>query len=95
MVIVAIGWLYVALMMTVAEASNSNGTLLGALITFLFYGAVPVALVVYVMDAPRRRRAIKAKESAELAAAQAASSVTPDADRKTPADTIAPVREEA
>ena len=35
MYIVPIAWLYVAIMMSVAEASNSNGTVLGAVITFL------------------------------------------------------------
>ena len=34
MYIIPIGWLYVALMMSVAEATNSNGSLLGAVITF-------------------------------------------------------------
>lgn len=35
MYIVVIGWLYVALMMAVAEASNTNGSVLGAIFTFL------------------------------------------------------------
>ena len=45
MYIIAIGWLYVALMMSVAEATNTTGTVLGAIITFLLYGAGPVALL--------------------------------------------------
>ncbi len=63
MYIVPIAWLYVALMMAVAEATNTNGTILGAIITFLLYGLGPVALVVYLMRSPARRRAIKAKRS--------------------------------
>ena len=35
--------------------------LLGALITFVLYGVGPVALVVYLMRAPARRKAIKAR----------------------------------
>lgn len=89
MYIVPIAWLYVALMMAVAEANHSNGTVLGAVITFLLYGAGPVALVVYLMGAPARRRAIKAKEAAELAQTH---SVQPDAGSHAPADAIAPVR---
>ncbi|TXT39069.1 MAG: hypothetical protein FD135_2447 [Comamonadaceae bacterium] len=89
MYIVPIAWLYVAVMMAAAEATNSNGTVLGAIITFLLYGLLPVALVVYIMGTPARRRAIKAREQAELAAALA-----PDADGKTATDTITPVRKE-
>jgi len=91
MYIVPIAWLYVALMMAVAEATHPNGSVLGAIMTFFFYGLGPVALVVYLMRAPARRRAIKAREAAELAQAH---SVQPDASRHTAADAVAPVREE-
>ena len=95
MYIVPIAWLYVALMMAVAEATASNGTVLGAIITFVLYGLLPIGLVVYVMGTPARKRANKAREQAELAAAQAAvSGVTPDADRLPATDTVAAVRKE-
>jgi mannose/fructose/N-acetylgalactosamine-specific phosphotransferase system component IID len=94
MYIVPIAWLYVAVMMAVAEANHSSGTVLGAIITFVLYGVVPVALVMYLMGAPARRRAIRAKEQAELAT-HTASTVTPNADSQTPADPIAAVRKEA
>jgi hypothetical protein len=71
MYIVPIAWLYVALMMAVAEATNTTGTVLGGIITFVLYGLLPVGQVVYLMRAPARRRALKAQEQAELAAAQA------------------------
>ncbi len=92
MYIVPIAWLYVALMMAVAEATHSNGTVLGAVITFVLYGVGPVALLVYLMGAPARRRAIKAREAAELAQAH---SVQPDAGRHAATDAVAPEREEA
>ena len=38
MYLVAIAWMYVALMMAIAEATHANGSLLGAIITFLLYG---------------------------------------------------------
>lgn len=66
MYIVPIAWLYVALMMAVAEATNTTGTVLGGIVTFLLYGLGPVALVVYLMGSPARRKAIKAREKAEL-----------------------------
>ena len=34
MYLVVIAWIYVVLMMSVAEATNTNGTLLGAIVTF-------------------------------------------------------------
>lgn len=71
MYLVAIAWLYVALMMAVAEATHPAGTLLGAIVTFLFYGLLPTALVMYVMGTPLRRKARLAKEAQEVQDAQA------------------------
>ena len=65
MYLTAIAWIYVVLMMSVAEATSSNGTVLGALMTFLLYGALPLALVMYVMNTPARRRKLNAKALAE------------------------------
>jgi len=94
MYIVIIAWLYVTLMMAVAEATNSNGTVLGAIFTFLLYGVLPLALVVYLLNTPARRRVLKEREAAaQEAARRAAASVAPDGSGETPADAIAPVRE--
>ena len=65
MYLTAIAWIYVVLMMSVAEATSSNGTVLGALMTFLLYGVLPLALVMYVMNTPARRRKLKATALAE------------------------------
>ena len=101
--LIVIGWLYVAVMMAVAEATNTTGTVLGALVTFLLYGLAPVALVIYLMATPARRRAIKereaqaqaqAQEAARRADAEAAASDLPDQRSETPADAVAPVRKE-
>ena len=83
--LVVVGWLYVALMMAVAEANHPNGTVLGAVITFLFYGVGPAALLWYLLSRKQRRAA---RERAEAASAQ------PDARGETPADPVPPVREE-
>jgi hypothetical protein len=90
MYIVTIAWIYVTLMMAVAEATNSNGTLLGACITFLLYGALPISIILYLMRAPARRRIIKAREREELATSV---SITPNTHSKTATDPIAPMRE--
>lgn len=87
MYIVPIAWIYVALMMSVAEASNSNGTVLGALITFVLYGLLPVALLLYIMGTPGRKRLLRARDAeaqaqwqAQAAANAAATPPGPEAD---------------
>ncbi|MGV3653487.1 MAG: hypothetical protein ACO1N5_04655 [Noviherbaspirillum sp.] len=57
MYIVAIGWLYVALMMAITEESVVAGAM-----TFLLYGAVPVGLILYIGDSRRRRERRAARE---------------------------------
>ena len=76
MYLVVIAWMYVVLMMSVAEATNTTGTILGAVITFLLYGVGPVALVAYLMGTPARRKAIKKQEASALAEQQAAAVAT-------------------
>lgn len=100
MYLVAIAWLYVALMMGVAEASHPNGSLLGAVITFLLYGVGPLALVLYILGTPARRRALRAREAAAQAPpppAGAQGSGEPDAGGQAAAaaerDLVAPKRE--
>ncbi|MDP5022000.1 MAG: hypothetical protein NWQ22_03275 [Burkholderiaceae bacterium] len=76
MYVIVIAWLYVALMMAAAEASHANGSLIGALFTFILYGLFPVALVIYVLKTPDRKKARLAKEAqeAQTAALKAADS---------------------
>ena len=64
MYLVAIAWIYVVLMMSAAEATASNGTLLGALVTFVLYGLLPVSIVIYLMRTPARKRARARAEQA-------------------------------
>ncbi len=102
MYLVVIAWMYVVLMMAVAEATNTTGSVLGAIITFFLYGVLPMTIVVYVMRTPTRRKERQAREAAELAAAQAAAaagqaSAEPDAGGHAPgaaeAVSVPPVRE--
>lgn len=76
MYVIVIAWLYVALMMAAAEASHANGSLIGALFTFILYGLFPVALMIYVLKTPDRKKARLAKEAqeAQTAALKAADS---------------------
>lgn len=88
MYLIAIGWIYVVLLMSIAEATSNTGSVLGALITFVLYGALPLSLVLYILQTPARKRAIKAREKAEDSEQQPAAeknkhglndSVAPDA----------------
>ena len=65
MYIVAIAWMFVVTLMAVVEAVASNGSLLGAIMTFVFYGILPLGLVLYLLGTPLRRRHNQAKEAAE------------------------------
>ncbi|QRR32944.1 hypothetical protein JNX00_14890 [Hydrogenophaga sp. YM1] len=101
MYLVVIAWMYVVLMMSVAEATNTTGSVLGAIVTFFLYGVLPMVVVVYLLRTPQRRRAIKAREAAEDAARaseRAAPSAQPDAGGEATgaaeAGGVAPVRKE-
>jgi hypothetical protein len=100
MYLIAIGWIYVTLLMAIAEAANTNGSVLGAVITFLLYGVGPTALLMYILGTPARRRARRALEQAEpsppaeqASAAAPAPSSQPDAGSQAAADPVATVRE--
>jgi membrane protein implicated in regulation of membrane protease activity len=87
MYLVAIGWMFVVVLMAAAEAMSPIGTLLGAFFTLLLYGVLPLAIVLYVMGAPMRRRARRAAE-------ERAASAAPDGGGHAAGDAVAPEREE-
>lgn len=100
--LVAIAWIYVVLMMAVAEALSTQGTVLGAFFTLLLYGVLPLTIVLYILAAPSRRRARLAHEAAADAAALAATAVgaaqpaslAPDGGRHAAGDAVSPERKE-
>jgi membrane protein implicated in regulation of membrane protease activity len=63
--IVGFTWMFVVVLMALAEATSPQGTVLGAFFTLLLYGLVPIAIVLYLMGTPMRRRAAKRKEALE------------------------------
>ena len=80
MYLIVIGWLYVTLLMSLAEAFSTQGTVLGAIVTFLLYGLLPMSLVVYLGGTPLRRKEIRRKQLQDATPGEAAaSSVKPDA----------------
>ncbi|NRF68945.1 hypothetical protein HLB44_18280 [Aquincola sp. S2] len=92
MLIVAVAWMFVVVLMAAAEAMSSQGTLLGAFFTLLLYGLLPLAIVLYVMGTPARRRArYRAEVAADAAAASAAQG---DGGGLAAGDPLAPERKE-
>lgn len=99
MYLIVIAWLYVTLMMALAEAFSTQGSVLGAIITFVLYGVLPMGLVVYLMGTPLRHKARKqAEASASVPQPPAASVAEPDAGGHAPGlpedAGIPPVRKE-
>ena len=103
MYLIPIAWLYVAIMTALAEATNPQGTLLGAFFTLLLYGLLPLGILMYVLGGPARKRAKKESEAQAQAQAQAQthahspSAAQPNEGAEAAAGTetsgIAPVRE--
>jgi len=88
--VVAIGWGYVVLMMVLAEALGPSGSVLGALVTLLLYGVLPMGIVLYIGGTRARARARRALE-----AAPHLGDVDPGSGGQPAGDAVAPVREEA
>ena len=97
MQIVAVAWIFVVGLMALAEATSTQGSVLGAAVTFLLYGALPLALVMYIMGAPMRRRARRLgglHEPGPMGADLPGSRPDGDGSGHAPGSTIAPVGKE-
>lgn len=60
MYLIAIAWLYVALL-----AAVTDDTVLGGVLTFIFFGIAPMALFLWLFGTPARRRRQRAREADE------------------------------
>ena len=76
MYIVAIAWIYVVLMMSITEHSVVAG-----IMTFLMYGVLPLAIILYLMRTPHRRRQRQATEQLQSQASQVTEPTPPEAPR--------------
>lgn len=65
MYLIVIAWFYVTAMMALAEATSPQGSLLGALITFVLYGLLPMGILVYIFGTPERKRKLKVRRQAQ------------------------------
>jgi hypothetical protein len=59
MYVIAIGWLYVTLLMAATEPNLTAGVL-----TFVAFGAAPLALFLWLFGTPQRNRTRRAREPA-------------------------------
>ena len=105
MVVVAIAWMYVVVLMALAEGVSDQGSWLGASFTFFLYGLLPMGIALYLLGTPGRRtsrRDAEAREAmvatasrlAEPAVAGSAAGLGPDGGGHAAGDTVAPVRKE-
>ncbi len=106
MYLIAIAWIYVVLMMALVEAMSAQGTVLGAVITFVLYGVLPLSLLMYILGTPGRRRLRQRAQSSAASAGEsgapptapsnavsAAPSNSPDGGGHAASDAVAPERE--
>jgi len=89
MYLVAIAWLYVVVLMALAEAMSDGGTWLGAAITFLLYGALPLGVALYLLGTPSRRSARR-----RAASAASVAGLDPDGGGHPAGDAVASERKE-
>lgn len=75
MYIIAIGWLWVVLLMAITEPSIVAGIL-----TFTFYGLLPCSLLMWLLATPARRKRLAARAAAENGSTGEKVPPTPPAD---------------
>jgi Kef-type K+ transport system membrane component KefB len=92
--LVALAWIYVVLMMAVVEALAPGGSVLGAVITFLLYGVLPLSIVLYLMGTPMRR-SVRRRAQAQQQPPSGASAADPDGRSEPSGDAIAAKGKEA
>lgn len=76
MYVIAIAWLYVVLMMSLTETSFIAGAL-----TLIFYGLAPLALLLWLLGTPARRRRRRLTEALSESVGVAADQLPDQPDR--------------
>ena len=73
MYIIAIARLYVTLLMALTESSWVAGVA-----TFVFYGLLPMSILLYLLGTPQRRRNRQRREAANTLPQNSAGRIDPD-----------------
>jgi len=87
MYIILIAWGFVVTLMAAAEALST--TVAAGMLTFIFYGLLPMAILRYLLQTPERRKRRARQEAAqaeELARKRQAEVGVRDIERATPMD---------
>lgn len=98
--LIALAWMYVVTMAALVEAFSPHGSVLGAVLTWLGWGALPLAIVLFIVGTPARKRAraraeaARAADAAPRADGSAAGSAAPDGRGHAAGAAVAPEREE-
>jgi hypothetical protein len=92
MLVAALAGLYVVLLVALVEATGGQGTVLAALLTFLLYGVLPLAILGYLFFSPARRRL---RRAAAATPAESSGPTDPDGSGHPTGATVATEREEA
>ena len=92
---VALAWIYVVGLMAIAEGTAPQGSWLGAIVTFCFYGVLPLGIAGYLLTAPMRRAKRRRDEAAQGSPAVTSAAADPDGRGHPPGHAVAPVGEEA
>jgi membrane protein implicated in regulation of membrane protease activity len=87
--LIALAWMFVVVLMALAEGTSSQGSWLGAFFTLLLYGVMPLAILLYVLGTPGRKRSLREREAQE-----AALGAQPHGGGHPAGDAVAPERKE-
>ena len=87
--LIAIGWMYVVLMVALVELTSPQGSALGAFFTLFGWGLLPLGIVLFVLNTPARRALRQRREASATAA-----SADPDGGSHAAGDAVAPERKE-
>ncbi len=102
LLLIAVAWIYIVLLMVAAEAFGPGGSVLGAVVTFLGYGVLPLGIVLYLGSTGIRRRrraaadtdASSGPEEPPPASVSASAAGDPGGGGHAAGDAVAPEREE-
>ena len=86
LLLIAVGWIYIVVLMAAAEAFSPSGSVLGAVVTFVLYGVLPLGVVLYIGSTGLRRRARARADATTVTGSRSDASPVEPAVAKAPRD---------